>query len=125
MSTTKDSLAPLNNLGNIPKLEETSQWIAWRREMMDLLDMCVFEDLLTRNAQPPAQGNDLETRIEAWRSGQDRACGAIQNRLGYNARDFVRGIPTGLEMINLLESRYRPAGSFDGGSNTTTQPQKM
>lgn len=68
MSTTKDSLAPLNGLGKIPKLEETSQWIAWKREMMDLLDMCGFGDLLTRNAQPPTQGSDLETRIEAWRS---------------------------------------------------------
>ncbi|WAO96990.1 Retrovirus-related Pol polyprotein from transposon TNT 1-94 [Fusarium falciforme] len=111
MSLSKESLNLVSNSNTIPKLEQTSQWLTWKREMLDLLDMCGYGDLLTRNAQPPTEGNDLTTQIEAWRSRQDRACGAIRSRLGYNARVFTTGIPTAQGMINHLETRYRPVGS--------------
>ncbi|KAI8416343.1 hypothetical protein FOFC_02652 [Fusarium oxysporum] len=111
MSLSKESLNLIGSSGTIPKLEQTSQWLTWKREMLDLLDMCGYGDLLTRNAQPPTEGNDLATQIEAWRSRQDRACGAIRSRLGYNARVFTTGISTAQGMINHLETRYRPVGS--------------
>ncbi|KAL5603949.1 hypothetical protein FOVSG1_006699 [Fusarium oxysporum f. sp. vasinfectum] len=111
MSLSKESLNLVGSSGTIPKLEQTSHWLTWKREMLDLLDMCGYGDLLTRNAQPPTEGNDLATQIEAWRSRQDRACGAIRSRLGYNARVFTTGIPTAQGMISHLETRYRPVGS--------------
>ncbi|KAM6514095.1 hypothetical protein FALCPG4_18898 [Fusarium falciforme] len=111
MSLSKESLNLASNSSAIPKLEQTSQWLTWKREMLDLLDMCGYGDLLTRNSQPPTEGNDLTTQIEVWRSRQDRACGAIRSRLGYNARVFTTGIPTAQGMINHLETRYRPVGS--------------
>ncbi|PCD22174.1 hypothetical protein AU210_015972 [Fusarium oxysporum f. sp. radicis-cucumerinum] len=111
MSLSKESLNLIGSSGTIPKLEQTSQWLTWKREMLDLLDMCGYGDLLTRNAQPPTEGNDLATQIEAWRSRQDRACGAIRSHLGYNARVFTTGISTAQGMINHLETRYRPVGS--------------
>jgi hypothetical protein len=111
MSLSKESLNLASNSSAIPKLEQTSQWLTWKREMLDLLDMCGYGDLLTRNAQPPEEGNDLTTQIETWRSRQDRACGAIRSRLGYNARVFTTGILTAQGMINHLETRYRPVGS--------------
>ncbi|KAG7423163.1 hypothetical protein Forpi1262_v015729 [Fusarium oxysporum f. sp. raphani] len=111
MSLPKESLNLVGSSGTIPKLEQTSQWLTWKREMLDLLDMCGYGDLLTRNAQPPTEGNDLATQIEAWRSRQDRACGAIRSRLGYNARVFTTGILTAQGMISHLETRYRPVGS--------------
>jgi hypothetical protein len=111
MSLSKESLNLVGSSGTILKLEQTSQWLTWKREMLDLLDMCGYGDLLTRNAQPPTEGNDLVTQIEAWRSRQNRACGAIRSRLGYNARVFTTGILTAQGMINHLETRYRPVGS--------------
>ncbi|RYC80069.1 hypothetical protein BFJ63_vAg17046 [Fusarium oxysporum f. sp. narcissi] len=111
MSLPKEPLNLVGSPGTIPKLEQTSQWLTWKREMLDLLDMCGYGDLLTRNSQPPTEGNDLATQIEAWRSRQDRACGAIRSRLGYNARVFTTGISTAQGMINHLETRYRPVGS--------------
>ncbi|RKK18949.1 hypothetical protein BFJ66_g17901 [Fusarium oxysporum f. sp. cepae] len=111
MSLPKESLNLMGSSGTIPKLEQTSQWLTWKREMLDLLDMCGYGDLLTRNTQPPTEGNDLVTQIEAWRSRQDRACGAIRSRLGYNARVFTTGILTAQGMMSHLESRYRPVGS--------------
>ncbi|KAI7763638.1 hypothetical protein LZL87_013617 [Fusarium oxysporum] len=111
MSLSKESLNLVDSSGTIPKLEQTSEWLTWKREMLDLLDMCGYGDLLTRNAQPPTEGNDPATQIKAWRSRQDRACGAIRSRLGYNARVFTAGIPTAQGMISHLESRYRPVRS--------------
>ncbi|KAI8402292.1 hypothetical protein FOFC_17599 [Fusarium oxysporum] len=111
MSFSKESLNLVGSSGTIPKLEQTSQWLTWKREMLDLLDMCGYGDLLTRNIQPPTEGNDLATQIEAWRSRQDRACGAIRSRLGYNARVFTMGILTAQGMMSHLETRYRPVGS--------------
>ncbi|RKK66392.1 Retrovirus-related Pol polyprotein from transposon TNT 1-94 [Fusarium oxysporum] len=111
MSLPKESLNLMGSSSTIPKLEQTSQWLTWKREMLDLLDMCGYGDLLTRNTQPPTEGNDLVTQIEAWRSRQDRACGAIRSRLGYNARVFTTGILTAQGMMSHLESRYRPVGS--------------
>ncbi|RYC78842.1 hypothetical protein BFJ63_vAg18284, partial [Fusarium oxysporum f. sp. narcissi] len=104
MSLSKESLNLVGSSGTILKLEQTSHWLTWKREMLDLLDMCGYGDLLTRNAQPPTEGNDLATQIEAWRSRQDRACGAIRSRLGYNARVFTTGIPTAhvMEYANKL-----------------------
>ncbi|KAF9781480.1 hypothetical protein IL306_013259 [Fusarium sp. DS 682] len=92
MSLSEENL--VDSSGTIPKLEQTSQWLTWKREMLDLLDMCGYGDLLTRNAQPPTEGNDPATQFKVWRSRQDRACGAIRSRLGYNARVFTTGIPT-------------------------------
>ncbi|EGU73351.1 hypothetical protein FOXB_16138, partial [Fusarium oxysporum f. sp. conglutinans Fo5176] len=111
MPLSKESLNLVGSSGTILKLEQTSHWLTWKREMLDLLDMCGYGDLLTRNAQPPTEGNDLATQIEAWRSRQDRACGAIRSRLGYNARVFTTGIPTAQGMMSHLETRYRPVGS--------------
>jgi hypothetical protein len=65
MSLPKESLNLLGSSGTIPKLEQTSHWLTWKREMLDLLDMCGYGDLLTRNTQPPTEGNDLATQIEA------------------------------------------------------------
>jgi hypothetical protein len=56
MSFSKESLNLVGRSGTIPKLEQTSQWLTWKREMLDLL---------TRNIQPPTEGNDLATQIEA------------------------------------------------------------
>ncbi|KAH7460549.1 Retrovirus-related Pol polyprotein from transposon TNT 1-94 [Fusarium oxysporum f. sp. matthiolae] len=111
MSLPKEPLNLVGSPGTIPKPEQASQWLTWKREMLDLLDMCGYGDLLTRNAQPPTEGNDLATQIEAWRSRQDRACGAIRSRLGYNARVFTTGISTAQGMIRHLETRYRPVGN--------------
>ncbi|KAH7169586.1 hypothetical protein DER46DRAFT_624724 [Fusarium sp. MPI-SDFR-AT-0072] len=91
MSLSEELLNLVDSSGTIPKLEQTN--------------------LLTRNAQPPTEGNDPATQIKAWSSRQDRACGSIRSRLGYNARVFTTGIQTAQGMISHLESRYRPVGS--------------
>ncbi|EMT74657.1 hypothetical protein FOC4_g10000219, partial [Fusarium odoratissimum] len=102
ISLSKESLNLIGSSSTILKLEQTSHWLTWKREILNLLDICGYGDLLTRNTR---------TQIKAWRSRQDRACGAIRSRLGYNARVFTMGIPTAQGIISHLETRYRPVGS--------------
>ncbi|ENH75793.1 hypothetical protein FOC1_h10017727, partial [Fusarium oxysporum f. sp. cubense race 1] len=49
MSLSQGLLNLVDSSGTIPKLEQTSQWLTWKREMLDLLGMCGYGDLLTRN----------------------------------------------------------------------------
>ncbi|EMT73062.1 hypothetical protein FOC4_g10000313 [Fusarium odoratissimum] len=49
MSLSKESLNLIGSSGTIPKLEQTSHWLTWKREILNLLDICRYGDLLTRN----------------------------------------------------------------------------
>lgn len=112
MSASKESTGTLGNLANIPKLESTAGWINWSREMKDHLTMSGYGDLFKRNKDKPT-GTSAATveKIDNWLSKQERACGAVLNRLGYNAREQVKDKETVSEMFGELEKRFKPKGS--------------
>ncbi|KAG7423459.1 Retrovirus-related Pol polyprotein from transposon TNT [Fusarium oxysporum f. sp. raphani] len=112
MSASKESTGTLGNLANIPKLESTAGWINWSREMKDHLTMSGYGDLFKRNKDKPT-GTSAATveKIDNWLSKQERACGAVLNRLGYNAREQVKDKETVTEIFSELEKRFKPKGS--------------
>ncbi|RYC80904.1 hypothetical protein BFJ63_vAg16199 [Fusarium oxysporum f. sp. narcissi] len=112
MSASKESTGTLGSLANIPKLESTAGWINWSREMKDHLTMSGYGDLFKRNKDKPT-GTSAATveKIDNWLSKQERACGAVLNRLGYNAREQVKDEETVTEMFSELEKRFKPKGS--------------
>ncbi|KAF6528079.1 hypothetical protein HZS61_008381 [Fusarium oxysporum f. sp. conglutinans] len=112
MSASKESTGTLGNLANIPKLESTAGWINWSREMKDHLTMSGYGDLFKRNKDKPT-GTSAATveKIDNWLSKQERACGAVLNRLGYSAREQVKDKETVTEMFSELEKRFKPKGS--------------
>ncbi|KAH6961767.1 hypothetical protein BKA56DRAFT_452673, partial [Ilyonectria sp. MPI-CAGE-AT-0026] len=116
MSASKESTGTIGNLANIPKLESTAGWINWSREMKDHLTMSGYGDLFKRNKDKPT-GTSAATieKIDNWLSKQERACGAVLNRLGYNAREQVKGKETVTEMFGELEKRFKPKGNQCSG----------
>lgn len=77
-----DSIKSMVSFSSIPELKSSTVWIKWNREIRDYLMMAGFEDLLTRQATSPLQG---ELTIEAWNAKKDlwtekqeRACAAIR-----------------------------------------------
>ncbi|KAI8395922.1 hypothetical protein FOFC_21452 [Fusarium oxysporum] len=106
MSASKESTGTLGNLASIPKLESTAEWINWDREMKDHLTVSGYGDLFKRNKEKPTgAGAETIEKIDNWLSKQERACGAVLNRLGYNAREQVKNKETVTEMFK-LDRRY-------------------
>jgi hypothetical protein len=75
-----------------------------------------FGDLLGRNKAMPEEpgthrSNTFEQKKEAWLDKQERACAAARSRLGYNAREEVKGKAVLDELLLGLEKRFRPTGS--------------
>ncbi|KAI8397508.1 hypothetical protein FOFC_20780 [Fusarium oxysporum] len=129
MSASKESTGTLGNLASIPKLESTAEWINWDREMKDHLTVSGYGDLFKRNKEKPTgAGAETIEKIDNWLSKQERACGAVLNRLGYNAREQVKNKETVTEMFSELEKRFKPKGSavfqeLDRRYNTLTLDQ--
>ncbi|RKK06432.1 hypothetical protein BFJ65_g18629 [Fusarium oxysporum f. sp. cepae] len=112
MSASKESTGTLGNLASIPKLESTAEWINWDREMKDHLTVSGYGDLFKRNKEKPTgAGAETIEKIDNWLSKQERACGAVLNRLGYNAREQAKNKETVTEMFSELEKRFKPKGS--------------
>lgn len=80
--------------------------------MKDYLIISGYGDLFKRNKDKPT-GTSAATveKIDNWLSKQERACGAVLNRLGYNAREQVKDKETVTEMFDELEKRFKPKGS--------------
>ena len=102
-------------LSSIAKLESTIDWIKFNREIRDYLEINGHGDLLGRHKKQPEKGNltdDVyDTKVEAWLDKQERACAAVRNRCGYNAREEVKKETTVDSLLNKLKKRFRPTGS--------------
>lgn len=77
--------------------------------------MTRYGDMFVQNATEPIQGTltaELcEAKKEAWFAKQERASAVINNRLGYNGREAVKGLSTVAEIIAKVEAHFRPSGS--------------
>jgi hypothetical protein len=103
------------SLQNIDKLESTTGWVKFNREMRDYLTMNGFGDLFGRNKAMPERGSLTVTAYDAkkenWFDKQERACAAVRSRLGYNAREEVKGATVLENLFTGLQKRFRPTGS--------------
>ncbi len=95
MSDTSKKLA-LGALASIPVLESSRQWIQWKRDIEDFLNMHGYGDLLEigPNEEPIPDETDKERflRTRAWAKDEKTACAYINNRLGPNARNTVKDV---------------------------------
>lgn len=103
------------SLQNIDKLESTTGWVIFNREIRDYLTMNSFGDLFGRNKALPERGSlaitAYDTKKENWFDKQERACAAVRSRLGYNAREEVKGTTVLEKLFAGLQKRFRPTGS--------------
>jgi hypothetical protein len=102
-------------LDKIRKLESTTGWIEFNKQIRLYLSMNGYGDLLKRNAKRPEQGTlseaAYETKLDTWLDKQERACSIIRSRLGYNATREVKEIENADEILTKLQKRFRPTGS--------------
>lgn len=103
-----DLIRSLVSLSSISALESSTAWIKWNREIRDYLIMAGFGDLLTRQATSPPQDSltvdAWTTKKELWTEKEERACAAIRNRLGYNARSAVENLTTVSTILAKIKS---------------------
>ena len=102
-------------LDKIKKLESTTGWIEFIKQISLYLSMNGYGDLLKRNAKRPEQGalseRAYETKLDTWLDKQERACSIIRSRLGYNATREVKEIENADKILTKLQKRFRPTGS--------------
>jgi hypothetical protein len=101
------------SLSSVKVLESPEDWLQWYQEIRDFLIIGGYNDILTRDRdQAPARAAGVTVaahaaRVEAWNDKQERACAAIRNRFGYNARALIEGTATAAEASAFLESNFK------------------
>lgn len=110
-----------SSLDNIVKLESPSEWISFKRDMIDYLHIQGYGRLLPGEdeAEKP-EGIDGLTESEkhreqrSWKDKQNKALGCIRYRLGENPRTEIssdKSLSTLSAVWKYLTKHYRPKGS--------------
>ncbi|KAL7928948.1 hypothetical protein V8C35DRAFT_316905 [Trichoderma chlorosporum] len=96
---------------DIAKLVEWSDWFRWEQDVMSVIIIHGFEDLLERDTRPTIGDDEtqiaFDARLELWENRQKQIVTVVSSSLSYFNRDHIKGMTTLSEVMDALNRWFQ------------------
>ena len=102
-------------LAAIPVLTTSEDYLKWERSITDYLRVSGLGLPLNVRRNAPTTSNPItdteQDKLDDWMEKQDKAKGAVLNRMSFNARAKFRSLDTVADIMDGAKAEYTPKGA--------------
>ncbi|KAL6802472.1 hypothetical protein GGI42DRAFT_27139 [Trichoderma sp. SZMC 28013] len=101
----------MDSATDITRLDSWSDWFRWKQDIMSMVIINGFKDLLERDTRP-AMGDEetqiaFDARLELWEDRQEQVVAIVRSSLNYRNRHLIKDMTTLSEVMDALNRWFQ------------------